>query len=1061
MKLDKHTMAYPSANTRRSKAVAVTVAMAALVLAGCGSAGTSSVPSAAAPISSPSANTQIRGHVAGGLTAITNAGIQLYAVGTQGTGSTATPLLTTPVVTDASGNFTITETYTCPSPASQLYVVAAGGNPALAAGTNNQALALMTVLGACNTVSSTTVYPINEVTTVGSVWPLSSYMMSATQLGSASSDATFAQAITLINQLVNLGKAVSPGTGVPAGYAVQTEKLYTLADVLDACVSSAGGTAGDGSACGRLFSFATPPGGTAPTTIIDAALHLAQNSQLNVSAIYQALPAESPFQPALPIAPPDLSLGLVAVPAAPTITPTAGAYAVGQQIALSSATTGAVIHYTLDGSAPALTSPAYGGPFALSSSETVNAIAVTEDIASAVSSAAFSVNTTGSVTLSPASVSLSSAQTQQFTPVVTGSANTAVTWALSPAVGSISAGGLYTAPALISSGQTITVSATSIADPTKSGTAVITLNLIPAIAVSVAPASVSLAPSQTQQFTPAVTGTPNAAITWTLSPAVGTISSNGLYTAPPSIVGLQNITVTATSTTDPTKTATASIAITPQGPGYVTYYVDNAGGSDNNVGTSPSAAFATIAKVNSLTLQPGQTVAFKAGDTWHEMLTVTHSGSSGLPINYTSYGAGAQPVIDASDTVTGWSLRGTSGTLPSYIWTHVQPTDPLLINFSGVAGIPVAASANITAPDQFSWDGSTLYVYSNADPTSTVEIASRPSALTSPGASYLLVSNLEFRGGTDIVYCGVANPCANWDFESNTIDSGYEAGLHWKMNQAVSGAALTINHNTFRGMGGPGISVANGGPAMGDMISNNTMTDLCKIYNTQNQYCDAIKLFSQTGTDGGGQVLNNTISEVGLTAGAAFGGGIHPDTVINWDVERNTITDTNYPGIELEKGSGSVARYNLLVNAGQLQYFAGLLIRAGEGVSVSNMLAEYNTVVGGYLACSLGISQGSGAVTATNITIARNICTGSASGIQFWLDSGYADASNSFTTNGFGVASPNFVKAGNVAYGTYPLLPSPIVNSISGDPQFVNQGAGDYHLQSSSPDVGIGAFPAQ
>ncbi len=79
--------------------------------------------------------------------------------------------------------------------------------------------------------------------------------------------------------------------------------------------------------------------------------------------------------------------------------------------------------------------------------------------------------------MSPASATLSASQSQQFTATVTGSSNTAVTWSLSPAVGTISASGLYTAPGVIASAQTVTVTATSVADATKSASA--TVNLQP------------------------------------------------------------------------------------------------------------------------------------------------------------------------------------------------------------------------------------------------------------------------------------------------------------------------------------------------------------------------------------------------------------------------------------------------------------------------------------------------------------------------------------------------------------------------------------------------------
>jgi len=65
---------------------------------------------------------------------------------------------------------------------------------------------------------------------------------------------------------------------------------------------------------------------------------------------------------------------------------------------------------------------------------------------------------------------------QQLTVTVGNTSNTAVTWSISPTGGgTISASGLYTAPASIASQQTVTLTATSVADPTKSATVTVTL----------------------------------------------------------------------------------------------------------------------------------------------------------------------------------------------------------------------------------------------------------------------------------------------------------------------------------------------------------------------------------------------------------------------------------------------------------------------------------------------------------------------------------------------------------------------------------------------------------
>jgi RHS repeat-associated protein len=83
-----------------------------------------------------------------------------------------------------------------------------------------------------------------------------------------------------------------------------------------------------------------------------------------------------------------------------------------------------------------------------------------------------------SVTVTPSSATLYGGQTQQFTASVSNTSNTTVVWTIVPAgVGTIDSTGLYTAPAMISAQQTVTVMATSLADSTKSASATLTLSL--------------------------------------------------------------------------------------------------------------------------------------------------------------------------------------------------------------------------------------------------------------------------------------------------------------------------------------------------------------------------------------------------------------------------------------------------------------------------------------------------------------------------------------------------------------------------------------------------------
>lgn len=86
------------------------------------------------------------------------------------------------------------------------------------------------------------------------------------------------------------------------------------------------------------------------------------------------------------------------------------------------------------------------------------------------------------------------------------------------------------------------------------------------ITVSVAPATALLSGGQTQQFTATVTSAFNPAVTWSVTPSVGSISGTGLYTAPATVTVSETVTVTATSIEDPSKTGTATITLSPLAP---------------------------------------------------------------------------------------------------------------------------------------------------------------------------------------------------------------------------------------------------------------------------------------------------------------------------------------------------------------------------------------------------------------------------------------------------------------------------------------------------------------
>jgi hypothetical protein len=255
------------------------------------------------------------GLVAGGQKPVTNASIQLYSTGTMGDSTNATPMLTKPVTTDANGNFSIAGLYSC-TDATEVYLTATGGDPT--PGVTNSNLALMTALGSCTSLGPGSPIVVNELTTVAAVNALASYMTSYTAVGSGSGDsASLGSAFTAASELVNPATGTSPGTNVPSGDTVPTEEVNTLGDVIAPCINSGGGIAGDGSACGKLFSLATPSGAASPTNTVWALLNLVKNQALNTSQLIALIPADPPFQPQLAELPQNFPIAVTA-PTAPT-----------------------------------------------------------------------------------------------------------------------------------------------------------------------------------------------------------------------------------------------------------------------------------------------------------------------------------------------------------------------------------------------------------------------------------------------------------------------------------------------------------------------------------------------------------------------------------------------------------------------------------------------------------------------------------------------------------------------------------------------------------------------
>lgn len=173
------------------------------------------------------------------------------------------------------------------------------------------------------------------------------------------------------------------------------------------------------------------------------------------------------------------------------------------------------------------------------------------------------------VTVSPAEVAVPAGGAVAFTATVAGAAtDTSVTWALREpsGCGSVDGAGVYTAPAV---GATCHVVATSVVDPAASAEAVASVAPPPStepsqptstVAVTVTPSSGAVDGCRSLTFTANVSGTTNRSVTWSVQEgsAGGSITSSGVYTAPPS-AGTYH--VLATSQASPTTRAAVAVTV--------------------------------------------------------------------------------------------------------------------------------------------------------------------------------------------------------------------------------------------------------------------------------------------------------------------------------------------------------------------------------------------------------------------------------------------------------------------------------------------------------------------
>lgn len=188
------------------------------------------------------------------------------------------------------------------------------------------------------------------------------------------------------------------------------------------------------------------------------------------------------------------------------------------------------------------------------------------------------------------------------------------------------------------------------------------------------------------------------------------------------------------------------------------YYVDNAVADINinsatpdclnynsstfECGSGVDSVYASVTDVSVTSFLPGDTILFRRGQVWREMLTIKKSGTKGNQITYGAFGNGNKPRITAADIVSGLTA---SGTLNVYSKSGII-ISPNVVLVDGVMGTKKASIETLSTSNDWYFVGGVLYVHSTTDISNKiVEAGVRDKVVntTSVGNSYYTLENLQ------------------------------------------------------------------------------------------------------------------------------------------------------------------------------------------------------------------------------------------------------------------------------------------------------------------------------
>lgn len=385
-----------------------------------------------------------------------------------------------------------------------------------------------------------------------------------------------------------------------------------------------------------------------------------------------------------------------------------------------------------------------------------------------------------------------------------------------------------------------------------------------------------------------------------------------------------------------------------------TYYVAAIGSNINN-GRSANAPFQSLAQVNRLLLQPGDSVLFRRGDTFRGSLTIGQSGLAGRPIVVDAYGTGSKPVLAGSALLTNWTNLGNN----TWQTTCASCGDQVTGVYRNDTALPLGRYPNADAPNQgrltvqshigtgeltskqplaTDWTGAevvvqvTQWIIDRAPITrqngNTLTLANRsryeltntrwffiqnhPATLDQPGEWYYNPATKTIR-----LYDAQGNPNSQVltatvfgrgvDLSNRSFVTLRNLRITQTLTEslyAVNASNLTLTGNEFVNSGEDGVTITGTGATI--LVENNRI----QAINNNGFWIEGHQNVTLRG---------NTLRRIGAVAGLGKSGdgqynGLHSVSEQATLIENNVIDSVGYNGIDLAYSSNIVVQRNRISN---------------------------------------------------------------------------------------------------------------------------------------------------